>query len=187
VLPKLTKQGQILSEKEVFKGRIFTVSQRQIHTPDGLNVERDVVTHIPAAVVLALTPDRQKALLNVEYRAGINAESYSLPAGLLDAGETPLQAAVREVKEETGYTLTDPHAMTQVSTSEGFSSETNTLVWGTIDPTERGAQHFDQDEFVNSKLVSFDEIIAAVKDGTIHAGQAVAAIGFYLSFIQPNL
>ncbi|WP_040534213.1 NUDIX hydrolase [Schleiferilactobacillus shenzhenensis] len=184
MLAPLTNRGKIISEKEVFQGRIFSVSQRQIHTPDGLTVERDVVTHIPAVVVLALTPDRQQALLNVEYRAGINAESYSLPAGLLDPGETALEAAVREVKEETGYVLTQPQAMTQVSTSEGFSSETNTLAWGIVDPNDRGHQHFDRDEFVNSKLVPFTDIVAAVKDGTIHAGQAVAAVTYYLSFLQ---
>ncbi len=184
MLPKLTKTGKILTNKEVFKGRIFTVSQQEIQTPDGLTVERDVVQHLNAVVVLALTPDKTQALLNVEYRAGVNREAYSLPAGLINAGETPLAAAVREVKEETGYTLTNPQKMTQVTTSEGFNSEFNTLVLGTIDPNQRGKQAFDHDEFVNANLVAFEDIVTGVKDGTIHAGQAVAAVCYYLNFIR---
>ncbi|NRO48305.1 ADP-ribose pyrophosphatase [Lactobacillus helveticus] len=56
-----------------------------------------------------------------EYRAGVNSDSVSLPAGIVNPGETSEQAAKRELQEEAGYIADTVTKMTRITSSEGFS------------------------------------------------------------------
>lgn len=177
------KKGRILSARTVYSGHIFDIIQQTIDTPDGLRVERDLIKHAPAVAMLALTPDNQ-VLINREYRVGINAESFALPAGLMDPGEVPTVAAKRELEEETGYVTDDIHEMCAIRSSEGMTDEVVHLMLVHIDPNKRTPKHFDQDEFVTSQLVPLDEVVAAVKSGKIASAQSVGAISYYEAFIK---
>lgn len=97
-------------------------------------------------VVYALTREVQPRLVLIrEYRYPLDAEVYALPAGLVDAGETPGMAAVREMKEETGLAFTEytggaacfrrPFFM-----GPGFTDETSCAVFGTVESAEGTAQ-----------------------------------------------
>lgn len=175
--------GRILAARTVYSGHIFDVIKQTIDTPDGLRVERDLIKHAPAVAMLALTPDDQ-VLINREYRVGINAESFALPAGLMDPGEEPGTAAKRELEEETGYLAVDISEMCAIRSSEGMTDEVVHLMLAHIDPAKRTKTHFDQDEFVTSKLVPLTEVIAAVKGGKIASAQSVGAIAYYQAFIK---
>lgn len=177
------QKGRILAATKAYHGYIFDVIQQTIATPDGLTVERDLIKHAPAVAMLALTPADQ-VLINREYRVGINAESFALPAGLMNPGEDPVQAARRELEEETGYAALELQEMCAIRSSEGMTDELVHLMLARIDPAKRTATHFDQDEFVTSQLVPLSEVVAAVKDGRIGSAQSVGAISYYEAFIK---
>ncbi|RRK10114.1 NUDIX hydrolase [Lactiplantibacillus garii] len=182
---KVGRAGKILKQTPVYHGPIFDLVKQEIKTPDGLTVERDLIDHGNAVTILALTADDQ-VVLGSEYRVGRNAETVSLPAGLINGDEDPLVAAKRELQEETGYVAHDSRVMTQISSSEGFTNETVSLILTHIDPTEHAAKHFDHDEYVNTQLVPLTHVIELLKKGQIRSAQGVCALTWYLNFIRPG-
>ena len=183
IFEKVGRPGKVLSTTPVYHGPIFDLVKQTIKTPDGLEVKRDLIQHGDAVTILALTADEQ-VVLGSEYRVGRNAETISLPAGLINAGEDPVAAAKRELQEETGYVAHDAQIMTQISSSEGFTDETVSLILTHIDPQERLARHFDADEYVNTQLVPLTKVIELLKGGQIHSAQGICALTWYLNFIR---
>ncbi|KRN27992.1 adp-ribose pyrophosphatase [Lactobacillus selangorensis] len=183
MLANENRHGQVQASKNVFSGRIFDVVQEKIKTPDDLIVERDLVKHQPAVNILAITADDQ-VLMNAEYRVGVNKEAIAFPAGLINPGEDVLAAAKREVLEETGYEIGEPHIMTTVTSSEGFTDEKVTLVFAELKNKAPIATHFDEDEYVNSQLVPLQQVIEWVRTNKITSSQAISSLLYYLQFIR---
>lgn len=92
---------ELLGERTLHSGW-RTVVGRRFRTPDGVEREFEVIAEPDTAVVLALT-DEQEVVLVREYRPGPREALLELPGGLIDEGETPVEAAARELLEETGY------------------------------------------------------------------------------------
>lgn len=175
--------GKILSSETMYEGPIFDVKKLTIETPDHLTVHRDLITHAPAVAMLALTDDN-KVLINREYRVAVNHEVYALPAGLINSGEDVPTAALRELREETGFIGSKPQVMTAIRSSEGMTDEVVSLVLVHIDAAQRTSTDFDKDEYVTSQLVPLGEVIAAVQSGQIQSAQSVAAVAYYQAFIK---
>ena len=84
-----------------------------------------------AVVIIATDENGERILLNKEYRLAVGDWVFNFPAGLIDKGETPNEAAVRELKEETGldlYEVTD--FIGESYSAVGFSNEINVCVVG---------------------------------------------------------
>ncbi len=177
------QHGQIIDQKSVYQGRVFNVNQLHIQTPDGLKVERDLIHTDPTITILAMTDDEQ-IVMSSEYRVGVNGDSVSLPAGIVNPGETPEQAAKRELREETGYVAKSVQKMTRITSSEGFMDQFADLMLIRFDPQNRGHQHFDHDEFVTSNLVPLTQVLEWIKSGQITAAQTVSAVGYYQLFLR---
>ena len=97
---------------------------RTLHDLNNPNVE---------AVVLVMFDEKhERVLLDREFRLAAGCYVYNFPAGLIDAGETPEEAAKRELKEETGLTLIEVEDVIGESYSAvGFSNEKNLTIVGT--------------------------------------------------------
>ena len=93
---------QIISSKEVFKNKLFTIVDEVAHDPDGFEIHRSIVRHPGSAVMMAVDRDH-RILLVKQFRLPAEQYLWELPAGRLDPGESPLEAAKRELREETGY------------------------------------------------------------------------------------
>jgi ADP-ribose pyrophosphatase len=115
-------------------------------------LSRELMERGNAVAVLGHDPNRNEVVLGNEFRPGVLvAGDYpyrdNLIAGAIDENETALQAAVREMREETGLVLSEPelvHAGAYVSS--GGTSEKISIVYGIVDTRLAGGVHGNSDE-----------------------------------------
>jgi 8-oxo-dGTP pyrophosphatase MutT (NUDIX family) len=85
----------------LYDGRVLSFRVDQVRLPNGVLAEREVVDH-PGAVVIAALDAEGRLVLERQYRYAIDHDLVEFPAGVLEAGEDPDEAAVRELREEAG-------------------------------------------------------------------------------------
>ena len=93
----------IINSEYLFRRPWLTVRHDQVRLPDGrINPEFYVLEYPDWVNVIAITEDGM-FVLERQYRHGLGKTCYEIPAGVIENGETPLEAAKRELQEETGY------------------------------------------------------------------------------------
>ncbi|MEI9814945.1 MAG: NUDIX hydrolase [Acidobacteriota bacterium] len=119
-----------ISSKELLRTPIFWVTQDVALDPDGFEIKRAIVRHGGSAVVMPVD-EKNRVLLVKQYRLPALQYLWELPAGRLDEGETVLQAARRELKEETGYKARKMTKLIEFWVSPGFLGEKMTIYLAT--------------------------------------------------------
>lgn len=117
---------KLVSSEELLRTKVFHVTQDRAVAPDGFEIQRAIVQHIGSAVMMAVDP-RGRILLVRQYRLPARRYLWELPAGRLDPGETALQAAKRELIEETGYRAKRWTKLIEFFPSPGFLAEKMTI------------------------------------------------------------
>ncbi|MFM7110061.1 MAG: NUDIX domain-containing protein, partial [Planctomycetota bacterium] len=92
-----------MSRQIVHVGRRIKVCVERLTDPSGNEVVRDIVLHPGAVAILPFIDDQTICLLH-NHRSAIGSRLWEIPAGTLEPGEDPLEAAKRELEEETGHT-----------------------------------------------------------------------------------
>ena len=159
-----------LSEDVVWTGRIFNVDRLRVRLPDGRDAVRDVVRHPGAVAVVALTEDGRICLVR-QYRTALGRVTVEIPAGKLAPGEDPLEAAGRELAEETGMEAEKMAFLTTIASSDGFCDELIHIYMATGLTFTRSSP--DADEFINVDLVEVGQLVDAVLDGRIEDAKTV--------------
>ena len=172
-----SKSGvQVLSSKAVYTSRVFRVTSDEIIEPSGVHARRDIIRHPGSVVILAL--DERKAepsvLLIRQYRYAASRDLWELPAGRIDEGESALQAAQRELTEETGYTASEWKPALFYYASPGFLDETMS-VFAARD-LRRGKACPEEDERIVSRLVPLSRAVQWVMSGKVQDGKAIAGV-----------
>ena len=90
-----------LSHERVYDGKVFSVDRDRVRMPNGRDVTVDVVRHSKSVVLIPVPAPGHITLIR-QYRYPVNRLLWELPAGSVDPGETPEQAARRECHEEIG-------------------------------------------------------------------------------------
>lgn len=134
---------RLISSEEILSTPIFRVTRDHAVDPDGFEIHRAVVQHAGSAVMMAVD-EKGRILLVRQYRLPSRSYLWELPAGRLDPGESPLKAAKRELKEETGYRARQWSKLIEFWPSPGFLAEKMTI-WLAQDLTP-GAQQPMEDE-----------------------------------------
>ena len=113
-----------------------------------------------AVMMIPITRPGDKLIIIRQFRPPTGRLVYEFPAGLINPGEDPAEAAVRELKEETGYAGTVEYCSPQVFTSPGLSSEFVHLVRMSVDLEAQPdlTTHFDDSEYIETFLVGQDEL-----------------------------
>ena len=162
-----------LSSEKIFDGRILHVRRDTIELPDGSKGFREVVDHPGGVCVLALD-DENRALIVSQYRYPYEKVLREFPAGKLEYGEDPTQAAIRELKEETGAVAGDFRPLGELYPSPGYCGEIIRMYLAR--DLTFGETHLDEDEFLNLERVPFDQLVEQVLSGEIRDAKTIAAV-----------
>ena len=167
---------KITSSKEIYKNSLFRVTEdRAVDPKTGFRIKRAVVRHMGSAVMMAVD-ERRRVLLVRQYRLPADGYLWELPAGRLDPGEKPLQAAKRELAEETGYRARTWKKLISFYASPGYVQERMTIFVAT-DLTEGQATPME-DERIETRWFSPREIIEMIRTGKLL--DAKTMLGFLL-------
>lgn len=161
-----------LSVEPIYNGRIISLEQHEVRLPSGKAAKREIVRHPGAVAVLALDGDRM--IVVEQYRKPLEKSQVEIPAGKLDPGEDPLEAAKRELSEETGYTCGSIRHIFSFYTSPGFADEQLHLY--VAEELTPGDVHPDEDEFLDCFAVTLEEAKALIREGRMSDAKTIAAV-----------
>ena len=136
-----------------------------VELPSGREIEYGVLESGGFAAVLAFTEEGGVVLVR-QWRQPLGDFTLELPSGGVDAGEDPLEAARRELREETGYGAGDLRRLASVHTSTGRSTEMGHVFRCRAVRDGRGAAP-EPTEFIEVVEVPFGEALGMVRDGRI--------------------
>ncbi|MDR3305536.1 MAG: NUDIX hydrolase, partial [Clostridiales Family XIII bacterium] len=115
-------EEKTLSSEMIYEGAILNLRRDEVTVKDGGISHREIVEHSGGVVILAVTPAGKIPMVR-QYRKAAGGVMFELPAGKLEPDEPPAEAAVRELKEETGYTAGKMAHIAAFYPSVGYSSE----------------------------------------------------------------
>lgn len=168
-------KARLISSRVVYKGPVFWVTADQVVEPGGIKVRRDLIHHSGSVVVLAVDDSRAvpRVLLERQYRHAANDHLWELPAGRIDPGEKDLEAAKRELIEETGYRADHWRRILKFYASPGFVAETMAVFLAT--GLRRGEAEPEADEVIQIRMVPLPTVVSMILKGTIRDGKTISS------------
>ena len=159
-------EAETLESQQVFKGKVFSVDRDRVKMPNGRTVTVDVIRH-SRSVVLVPVPEPGKVILVRQFRHAVNAFLWELPAGSVDEGESPEDAARRECHEEIGLVPSTIVRLTALFPTPGYCDEEMVFfrLAGLEKTTERAA--VDEDEDIESRVFELRDARDMVRSGEI--------------------
>ena len=168
----MTFEEKTLKSEKIYKGAIINLRRDKVTVQGGTSY-REIIEHNGGAVIAALTEDKKLVMVR-QYRKPADKVMLEDPAGKIDPGEKPLDAAVRELKEETGYTAAKVEFLTQFYPSVGYSEEVLYLYLCTgLTP---GETNFDENEAIDIEEVELDRLFKMAMSGEIDDAKTLIAI-----------
>ena len=163
-----------LSSQEVYHGKLINVEHWQVRLPNGQTALREIVKHRGAAAIVPLD-EQGNVTLVCQHRVAVGRFTWEIPAGKLDSdGEDMLDAAKRELEEETGLHAENWQLLVDMDTTPGFCDEHIAIYLAT--GLSQHHMHTDEDEFLNVDCVPLSEAVRRVMAGEIHDSKTIAGL-----------
>lgn len=172
-----------LSSRRVYTGRVISLDVDTVSFPNGSTGQLEMIRHPGASAVVPMLETAnggQMVLLIRQYRYAAGGFVYEIPAGRLDAGETPEACAHRELKEETGYTARSMISLTRIFTTPGFTDELIHLFLAT--DLTAGTPLLESDEVLDLYPVPLSDALKMIQSGTIQDAKTIVALLFVSRF-----
>ncbi|NOZ87356.1 MAG: NUDIX hydrolase [Deltaproteobacteria bacterium] len=163
-----------LSRKKQFETRVFSIWEERVKLPSS-DREKDyyVIESQDWINIIALT-DEGNILLIRQFRQGTRSVTVEIPGGMVDPGEDPLDAAKRELREETGYAAVTWEEIGSVTPNPAIQSN-RTYTFLARGAHKAGNPEPDEDEEIETEEVALTRIPRLLEDGTIEHALVVAA------------
>ena len=165
----------MLGRTTLVTGRYIEVREERVRLANGHEIDAFHVVETPAWVGVLPITQAGEAVLVRQYRHGIAAESLELPAGVIEAGEEPLDAARRELREETGYAAERWELLATLA-PEPARHTVRAHFYVALDATPAGDLAPDASEEIEVVRIPIGELSKHVDSGAIVHGVHVGAI-----------
>jgi ADP-ribose pyrophosphatase len=171
----------LVDKHVVYDGKKVRLEVHHLENGDGQRIKKELVVH-PGAVVILPFIDADTIILIRNRRYTVGQVLIELPAGTLEKGEGPMNAAGRELQEETGYLATRLKPMGTLFPSPGILTE-KMFLFAAYD-LEKTQQALEADEDIEVQLQKWDEVIQMIQFGEIQDAKTVAAVLMYDRFMR---
>lgn len=161
-----------LDSQLIYEGKVVKVLKDSVELSTGKKSFREVVKHSGGVVILALKDN--KILLVKQFRYPIKEVMFELPAGKLEYGEDPFEAAKRELEEETGYCAEKWANLGYVYTSPGYSDEK--LYLYKAEDLHFTRCHPDEGEIIQAFEYEIDKVMDMIYTGEINDAKTLCAL-----------
>ncbi|GAA0708246.1 NUDIX hydrolase [Paraclostridium ghonii] len=169
-------EEQTVSSDRIYTGKVISLKVDTVEVPKKGYQKREIIEHPGAVGIVAIT-DENKVLLVRQYRKAVEKVLWEIPAGKLEQGESPKDCAIRELKEETGYSANNIKLIHKFYTSAGFSNQKIYVYLAT--DLEKGECNLDEDEFLELHEVDIKDVYEMIDKNDIE--DAKTSIGLLLA------
>lgn len=163
----------VIGSEPIYKGRVVDLRVDTVRLADGREAKREVVAHKGAVCVVALQEDGTVLLVR-QFRLPAGKVLLEIPAGGLEPGEEPYDAALRELEEETGYRAATLRSLFACYLAPGYSSELIHTYLAT--DLTRTQTHFDDNENLELVVLPLEEAVAKVLEGEYDDAKTIAGL-----------
>jgi ADP-ribose pyrophosphatase len=161
-----------IASKTVFEGRILSVDVLDVELSGERTGTREIVRHGPAVAVIARRRDGRFVFIR-QFRKAMERVCFEVMAGNCDPGEAAEASAIRELKEETGYTPDSIRFLAPIYPSVGYCTERIDIFYA--DVHEPGKTDFDPDENIETVLLTEKEMDSMIRGGKVQDAKTLAA------------
>jgi ADP-ribose pyrophosphatase len=169
-----SRKGRVL-----FRARRFDVEQVFEELPDGQRLERHIVRHPGAVMILPVLPDGRVCMIHT-YRVAIDRWHLELPAGTMDKGISPLELAHEELREETGYRAGKMIPLHTFAMSPGILDEKMHFFLAT--ELDAGQAALEEGEQISNRIFTWSEIDRLLRDGQIADAKTLVGLLWYMRY-----
>ena len=162
-----------LNSARLYEGKIINLRVDTVELPDKKYSKREIVEHSGAAAVVPLTMDGHVILVK-QFRKPMEEIMLEIPAGRLETKESAEKCALRELAEETGYSVGSLEELISFYPSPGFSNEV-IHIFIARDLTEGHAKP-DEDEYLEVMKFPLEEALKMVEEGTIKDSKTIIGL-----------
>ena len=172
------EKWEIQKRKTDYQNSLFNIRKLEcLYNKNNVQHDFFVIDTFNWINVIALTPDG-KFILVKQHRLGTDEISIETPGGVIDEGESPEACAVRELREETGYTGKSVHLLKSLWVNPAIMS--NRINFFLIEDCELSAlQELDEAEDIDVITVTADELSGMIRNGEFNHSIAVTGLGLY--------
>lgn len=164
---------ETIHSEVLYRGRAFNVRREEVRMPDGHVAQLDIVDHVGAVTILPID-EAGRIWFVRQYRHAAGVILLELPAGTLEAGESPDECARREIREEIGMSAGELHKVGEFFLAPGYSSEYMHVYLATglhADPLPG-----DADEFLSVDRIPVEQVYDMVQTGGVRDAKSLAAL-----------
>lgn len=162
-----------LSEKEIFKTKVFTIKDIVLETTSGKKVTYQILEKKDTALIVPLL-NNTTLLLTREYFYAIDRYQLSLPKGRIDEGESELQAANRELQEEIGFKSQNLVNLGELTMSPGYlTQKTHIFLARDLVRSKIPGDEEEEIEVINYPFSDFEKLI---DEGKLTEARVIAAL-----------
>ena len=180
MLNVVTRMEEIrIDAEQVFLGKLLDVRRDHVRLPNGNEAVREYIVHPGAVAVIPVLPDGRLVLLR-QFRYPLRQVFLELPAGKIDAGESPLACGQRELLEETGYRAGHWQQLCTLHPCIGYSNErivlfrATELMFDQVQP--------DPDEFVEQVVIEPEQALQFIEQGEVSDAKTMVGLLWHLQF-----
>lgn len=171
---------KILSSVYLLKCRWLTIRKDCVRMPSGTEMEDYYVLEYPDWINVIAITEEGKFVIERQYRHGTQSVDYELCAGTIEKGEQPIDAAKRELLEETGYEGGE-WTLYCVSCPNPAAMTTTNYTFLAKGVKFSGERHLEKTEDISIHLMSFEEVKELMMNGGIRQGQMLAPLWKYIA------